>query len=103
MPRLYKATLHNTCEAFRCLKLFSGNCAEYLPTERQATQQQYVNHYVSSFVLSQEEWLMVLGSSTPLLAKRHHHSALRRAARVKDTKPERVKRHTFNKRRLAAN
>ena len=62
VPGLYQATLLITCEAFQFLKLFSHNCAEYMPTDCQASQQLYVNHYVSAFAFSEEEWLKVLRS-----------------------------------------
>ena len=102
VPGMYQATLRCTCEAFQFLKLFSHNCAEYMPTDWQASQQLYVNHYVSAFAVTDAEWLTVRESRTPLFSQRRLHSAKVRAARHRVQKPGRVKRHTFNTHRMPA-
>ena len=97
-PRAYQATLQIFCDAFHFLKLFTHNTAEYFPTDYQVSQQQYANHYISSFAFSQAEWLTVLKSPTPLFSQRcEQETRIRQAKKKSASIAKKVKRHTFNK------
>ena len=102
VPSMYQATLYITCEAFQFLRLLSHNCAEYPPADFQASQQQYVNRNMSSFALTEEEWLTVLSSSTSLFNERCEQAAKIRVIYKRPVRPRHIKRHTFNKTRLPA-
>ena len=103
VPRLYQATLKLNCEAFQYLKLITHNTAEYMPTDYQVSQQQFLNHYVCSFAFSSAEWLTVLDAQAPLFKTRSVQAA--KVAAVSKKKPRqarRIKRQTFNKRPVEA-
>ena len=124
IPEMYQSTLKLGCCALNFLKLFSHNCAEYCPTDRQVSQQTVLDHNFSVWKFTEAEWCSIMTTSMPLLEKRQEHKqrilkcpaarmigkkktaamSKRPAAKVSLRNANRqkiIKRHTFNKRRVA--
>ena len=124
IPEMYQSTLEIGCWALSFLKLFSHNCAEYCPTDCQVSQQTILDHNLGVWQFINAEWKSMLTTATPLLDKRKEHKqriskcpdarkiGKKKVAAVKGKpaaqvilknarRQKLIKRHTFNKRRIA--
>ena len=104
MGEAYQSTVHMDCIAFSFLKLFVHNCAEYMPTGIQAPQHMFVSHNLSCWSLNDTEWKSVSDCTMlPLSNLRAEHAdrIRKRPATVMKRPAKKVKRHTFNKKRVS--